>query len=170
MLHMGVTLIDPQQSIRLIYDFTGGHPNVVQRLCSRLTSRIQFRIPRELPPFDVQEVINDPTFQRHDFLDTYFQRMSILEQIIMLVLSQTKQPMPRSIIREKLVEFGINAKLEIIEYSLQNLEVVRQMLQNTQNGYRCVIKGFPTVLGHSILAREKLEELIDIYSRPEEEQ
>ncbi len=56
MKQMGINIQEPERCAKLVYEFTGGHPNIVQRLCEQLLRLIQPRPIRELTYFDVKMV------------------------------------------------------------------------------------------------------------------
>ena len=78
MKQLEIELVDEPTVVRQIYDFTSGHPNVVQRLCRRLIDRLGERGNRRITADDVKAVTDDPRFQREDFLSTYWESATLL--------------------------------------------------------------------------------------------
>ncbi len=110
-------------------------------------------------------VIDTPTFQRDDFLNTYFQRTSLLEQLIVIILSRSQKPLNRGRVSKELAALKISFPVDEIEAALQTLVTMRQIISHSQSGYQCAISGFTTVLGSSTLADDKLEELVAAHRR-----
>ena len=86
MRQLRITLIDEKAVVDLIWESTGGHPNVVQRLCHRLIDLLNRQNTREIRVTDVQSLIESPKFLSDDFLSTYWEQASDLERIISLLM------------------------------------------------------------------------------------
>ena len=62
-----IELVDQEEIVRRIYEFTSGHPNVIQRLCRRLVELIGEQYTRSITPAEVNAVINDPRSRKRTF-------------------------------------------------------------------------------------------------------
>jgi len=78
--------------VNRIWEFTSGHPNVVQGLCTRLVDKINQQTDRKITVENVDEIIRNTDFLQKDYLETYWVTASNLEKIITLLLAddQTK--------------------------------------------------------------------------------
>jgi hypothetical protein len=63
MKQLEIELADETEIVRRIYNFTSGHPNVVQRLCRRLIERLNEKSTHRIMLGDLDMVIYDPKFQ-----------------------------------------------------------------------------------------------------------
>jgi ActR/RegA family two-component response regulator len=156
MKQLEIELIDEGAIVRNIYDFTSGHPNVVQRLCQRLIIRLNERQHRRITSDDVEAVIADPGFLRRDFLDTFWERASILEKLVSLVM--IKDGMARTLrgVRSALTREGIKADLNSVDSALERLVDLRNILKRTPTGYEFAVTAFSHVLSQS----QRLDDLI----------
>jgi hypothetical protein len=91
MKQLDIDLVDGRAIVDRIWAFTSGHPNVVQRLCRRLIERLNEQGTRRITLGDVDAIIEDPAFQRDDFLNTYWENATLLERILSLLLAQADQ-------------------------------------------------------------------------------
>jgi len=87
MKQLEINLTDEAEIVQRIWDFTSGHPNIVQRLCQRLIVRLNQRGDRHLTLDDVEAVATDPDFLRKDFLNIYWERATALERLCSLVMA-----------------------------------------------------------------------------------
>jgi starch synthase len=75
MKQLEIDLVDKKSIVDRIWAFTSGHPSVVQRLCGRLIDRLNDRLTEQaircITQDDVNSIIEEPKFQREDFLDIY---------------------------------------------------------------------------------------------------
>jgi serine/threonine protein kinase len=149
MRRMEIELIDERQIVHQIYDFTSGHPNIVQRLCSHLIDRINQQNIRRISARDVESVIEDPDFIRTDFLETYFSQASVLEHLCALLMATDSTLQKLDIIQQVLISKGINATLNQVNAALERLVDLRGILSRTSNGYEFAAKSIPHVASKS---------------------
>ena len=167
MQQMGITLIDEDAIVERIWDFTSGHPNVVQRLCHKLIIRLNEKRSRLIRLDDVEGVINDPEFQEVDFLKTYLAQSTPLEQIIALLMALNKNDKPyrlQSII-ELLGAQGLHPDGDIAGHALDRLTDLRSILRRSQAGYEFAVKAFPRILENRVTAEDMLIKLKSEYMR-----
>jgi len=151
---LGIRLTEQASIVQRIWDFTSGHPNVVQRLCHQLIVRLNERQDRCLMPGDVEAVVEDPTFQRDDFYDVYLEQATVLERILPLVLAQDgDEPYTLSDVcrlldrRLHLVDHSAKKpRAAEVDAALRRLAILRSILDYTSNGYVFAIKAFPRVI------------------------
>jgi hypothetical protein len=174
MKQLEIELVDEGMIARRIYDFTSGHPNVVQRLCLRLVERLNTRGTRCLTLADVDAVIADPQFQELDFLQTYWEAASPLEKIITLVIAKEPHTYRLKEVRTLLAdlvgtfrETSLPSTTEIKE-ALDRLVDLRSILTQSQEGYAFAVEAFPLVLANTTAVEDLLEVLVEQYSRGEE--
>jgi CheY-like chemotaxis protein len=158
--HLEVDLVDEPALVRSIWEFTAGHPNVVQRLCQRLLGRLYQRQDRRLSPRDVEAVITDPDFLRRDFLNICWERATALERLASLVMAADPGLRRLTAVRRALAALGLELTLGQVDSALERLVDLRNILCRTQVGYEFAIAGFPRVLG--VAAR--LDDLIALNS------
>jgi hypothetical protein len=137
------------QILDTIYDFTSGHPNVVQRLCRRLIGRIRERRTRCITLEDVQAVLESPDFIRSDFLETYFAQASVLEGLCALFMAQDAGLRTLTTVHGGLVEQRLPATLNQVDGALERLVDLRTILTRTEEGYDFAVTAFPRIIAKS---------------------
>ncbi|MBI1879554.1 MAG: AAA family ATPase [Chloroflexi bacterium] len=120
--------------VRRIYEFTSGHPNIVQRLCYQLIERLDTRNDPKLTLNDVEAVVNDPGFQQDDFLNTYLSQATLLEYILTITLSKAGQSFYNlADIRQLLQQqFSLTPSAREINAALRRLVELRSILTHTE--------------------------------------
>jgi Cdc6-like AAA superfamily ATPase len=150
--------------IEYIWDFTSGHPNVVQRLCRRLVERLNKEHTRRVTLDDVNTVIEDPTFQRKDFLDTYWETATHLEKIISLLMADNEDVRTLAKVRRVLhSRCHLQPSAREVDDALQRLVDLRSILKRTPNGYAFAVAAFPLVVARTVTLNDMLEVLIEEY-------
>jgi len=156
MKQLEIELVDEGTMVRRIYGFTSGHPNVVQRLCSRLIKRLNEQGTRRITLGDVDAVIADPKFQEEDFLGTYWERATPLEQIISLVMAQEAKPYRLQAVLDLLAVHGLQPEPEVVRAALDRLVDLRSILKRSQAGYAFAVESFPRVVADTTTAEDLL--------------
>ncbi len=170
MKQLEIVLVDEVAVVRRIYDFTAGHPNVVQRLCRRLIGRLNEQGTRQITLEDVNAVIEDSHFQETDFLQTYWEAASPLEKIITLVLSHDTRVCGLRGVRQLLFEQAhIQPSATATKEALDWLVDLRSILKRSQDGYTFAVEAFPAVLANTTTAEDLLEVLVEQYKQWEEQ-
>jgi len=168
MKQLEIELADESAIVRSIYDFTSGHPNVVQRLCHRLIERLNEQGTRHITQDDVNAVIEDPQFQEIDFLQTYLEAATLLEKIITLVLLQEVRPYRLTEVCQLLsVQAHIRPGAVATKDALDRLVELRSILKRSQDGYAFAVGAFPRVLAHTTTVEDLLEVLVEQYEQTE---
>ncbi|MFP4440780.1 MAG: TIR domain-containing protein [Chloroflexaceae bacterium] len=144
-----IELLDPPGIVRRIYDFTSGHPNIIQRLCRRLIEQINTAAIRRISLEGVNSVLEDPDFIRRDFLETYFSRASALEHLCALVMAADSDRRTLSTVHAALLERGIDARLNQVDAALERLVDLRNILLRTAGGYDFAVSAFPLIIARS---------------------
>jgi serine/threonine protein kinase len=90
MEQLEIRLINVTSIVQRIYDFTAGHPNVIQMVCHRLIESLKVQNRRYITLDDVKTVIDDPIFLEEDFLNTYWERSTPLERIITVIIAKAE--------------------------------------------------------------------------------
>ncbi len=144
-----IELLDAPTITRQIYDFTSGHPNIVQRLCRRLIERLNADHQRQITPAHVRDVIADPDFIRKDFLETYFSRASALEHLCALLMSIEPEQHTLTAVHHALATRGIRARLNQVDAALERLVDLRNILVRTASGYAFAVTAFPLIMAQS---------------------
>jgi len=159
-----IELIDEKSIVERIWDFTSGHPNVVQRLCSRLIQRLNKQGIRRINLEDVNAVIENPHFQRDDFFMTYWEAATPLEKIISLLMADNEEIHNLQVLRQALERcFNLRPKSRELNDALQRLTDLRFILSRTPDGYKFAVKAFPRVVAKVIPLEDMLEAFIEEY-------
>jgi tetratricopeptide (TPR) repeat protein len=156
MEQLEIELTDTTTIVRRIYDFSSGHPNVVQRLCRRLIERLNEQSTRCITVDDVTAIINSPKFQEEDFLGTYWERATPLERIISLLLAQDSRPYRLQAVLDLLVTHNLRPEPEVVKAALDRLVDLRSILRRTQGGYEFAVTAFPQVIANTTTAEDLL--------------
>ncbi len=168
MQQLEIELVDREAMVCRIYDFTSGHPNVVQRLCSHLIEQLNKRETRRITLEDVNAVIEDPQFQEVDFLQTYWEAATPLEKIITLVLSQEAKTYRLKEVHHLLAEQAhIQPSATAAKDALDRLVDLRSILKRSQAGYAFAVEAFPSVLANTTTVEDLLEVLVEQYQQTE---
>ena len=168
MRRLGIAISNQNLVVDRIYEFTAGHPNVVQRLCRRLIERLNEQGIRRISLDDVLAIIENPHFQEYDFLQTYWESATLIEKIITLVLSYEAKIYHLREVRQLLSERAhIQPSAEDTKDALDRLVELRSILKHTQNGYEFAVKAFPLVLVNTTTVEDLLEVLVEKYNKVE---
>ena len=145
--------------VNRIWEFTSGHPNVVQGLCTRLVDKInQQQTDRKITIEKVEEIIHDMDFLRMDYLETYWVAASNLEKIITLLLAGDQSTNTLSDIRSSIFKkCGIEPSLHQVDQALRRLIDLRAILMQSSGKYYFAVKSFPTVLSGTMTLSDMLE-------------
>jgi AAA+ ATPase superfamily predicted ATPase len=162
MKQLEIELIDERTIVDLIWAFTSGHPNVVQRLCRRLIERLNEQGIRRITPDDVNVVVDDPGFQREDFLSTYWEAATSLEKIISLLMADDENVRTLSAVRQALTDrCNLRPKARDTDDALQWLVDLRSILGRTPRGYTFAVESFPRVVAGTMTLSDMLEILTE---------
>lgn len=156
MKQLEIELVNEPEIIHQIYDFTFGHPNIVQRLCSRLIERLNQYKTRRITLDDVAAVINDPTFQENDFLEIYWWQATPLERIISLLMAQQAKPYRLQAVLDLLETQDLYPDPRVVKAALDRLVGLRSILKRNQNGYEFAVKSFSQVISNTTTAEDLL--------------
>ena len=167
MQRMGITLEDERKIVKRIWDFTSGHPNVVQRLCHRLIVQLNADRMRFIGLNDVDGVIRNPKFQEEDFLETYMAQATPLERIIVLLMAISKGDHSYHLqdIIKLLAAHDLKPGVESIREALAQLTELRSILKRDQAGYTFAVEAFPRVLRNRVTIDDMLIELKSEYAK-----
>jgi len=145
-----------------------GGPLVTQRRTDWAT---KFRLAHEantrsITIEDVSGVIEDPTFQREDFVDTYWDRATPLEKIVSLVMAA--EPSVRTLnglleLLSKKCALDISAR--DLDDALQRLVDLRSILRRAADGYDFAVKAFPRVLAGTETLDDMLKFRLEDYGK-----
>jgi hypothetical protein len=165
MAQLMIELEDEDALVQYIYNFTSGHPNVVQRLCHRLIERLHDQKSRTIKIEDVDAVISDPNFQRDDFLQTYWQRATALEKLISLLMSADASIHTLTDIQKALqARCRLRPTVQEVDAALQRLVDLRSILKRTATGYEFAVEAFRRVVAGTITLDDMLKVDIEEYN------
>jgi hypothetical protein len=151
-----IQLADPEETVRRIWAFTSGHPNVVQRLCRRLVERVNDCVDRTIGLDDLHQVLDDPAFQESDFLETYWERATPLERIISLLMAQDSRPRRLQAVLDLLAAEGLTPAPELVRAALERLVELRSLLNRGPEGYDFAVEAFPRVVRNAVTREDQL--------------
>jgi hypothetical protein len=164
MKQLEIELVNANELVSRIYAFTSGHPNIIQRLCNRLILHLNETGARRILVEDLQAIIDDPGFQRDDFLSTYWESASPLEKILSLLLAEDETRRTLSEIRRALeVRCGLLPKASEVDDALQRLVDLRSILRRTPTGYAFAVDAFPRVIQGTLTLQDMLEVFAEQY-------
>lgn len=161
MARMEVGFEDEAAVVRRVYDFTSGHPNVVQRLCARLVERLNRAGSRLITLSEVEAVIADPGFKETDFLGTYWDSATYLEMIITLLMSREPgryRAADLGTLLERVA--GLRPDAAEVADALERLTDIRFILRRTHGGYEFAVGAFPLVLNNTVTLEDLLRVLV----------
>jgi len=165
MKQLEIELVDEKAIVDRIWAFTSGHPNVVQRLCRRLIEWLNKQDTRRITLDDVNAIIEDPGFQRDDFLSTYWEAATALEKIISLLMADDDGVRTLSTVRPALTKrCGLRPKAREVDDALQRLVDLRSILKRTSTGYEFAVTAFPRVVAGTMTLDDMLEVWVEDYA------
>lgn len=155
--------------VERIYDFTSGHPNIVQRLCHRLIMQLNEQEGRFITLEDVDRVIEDPGFQSDDFLSTYWETATPLERLISLLMADDAGLHTLADIRQVLaVRCHLQPKAGQVSQALDRLVKLRSLLKRTSGGYEFAVSAFPRVVAGTMTLSDAVEVEMEEYQEQQE--
>jgi hypothetical protein len=163
MRQMEIELENEHYIIQLIWDFTSGHPNIIQHLCRRLIEYLNKQGTRVINSEIVEVIIDDPKFQEEDFLETYWERATPLERIISLLMAQQEKPYSLQAVLNLLTIRDLHPEPEVVKAALDRLVYLRSILVRNPVGYEFAVKAFPKVLTKSMTVEDLLIDLKSQY-------
>lgn len=156
MKQLEIELIDEPALVQKVWDFTSGHPNIVQRLCQQIIIHLSQRQDRQLQTHDIETIITDPDFLRRDFLNVYWERATALERLCCLIMATNHHDWTLTTVHDAFVKKNIAVELNQVDKALERLVDLRNILRRTTEGYAFAVTAFPEVIGKTA----RLEELI----------
>jgi len=164
MEQLEIDLVGERAIVERMWAFTSGHPNVVQRLCHRLVERLNDEGTRQITLEKVDAIIEDPAFQRDDFLSTYWEASTSLEKIVSLLMVGNKRirTLP-SLQRAFEKRCNLHPNARDVDGALQRLVDLRSILKRTPTGYEFAVDAFPRVVNRTITLTDMLEILTEEY-------
>jgi starch synthase len=164
MNQLEIKLENEELIVETIWNFTSGHPNVIQCLCRRLIQRLNEKGARRIEREDVSAVIEDPTFQREDFLEIYWNSATSLEVIITLLMVGDDSIRTMTDMQEALANrYEIHPTAKEIDDALQRLVDLRSILKRSRDRYEFALKAFPQVLTGTMTVSDMLKTHLEKY-------
>ncbi|HMH10805.1 MAG TPA: AAA family ATPase [Candidatus Nitrosopolaris rasttigaisensis] len=169
MKQLEIELVDEKAIVADIWNFSSGHPNIVQRLCHRLIESLK-NGHHSITSDDVRQIVEDPQFQRKDFLETYWEQSTLLERILSLLLAQiNQQPYTlrdvRRILDKRLGLISPHGRKPSgieVDAALNRLVDLRSILASTSQGYIFAVNAFPLVVSRPNIVT--IDDLFDVYT------
>ena len=128
------SLIWSNDAIEIVWQLTGGHPFLTQRLCSCIFERLYDNNPEESPtvaPKNVNAVIPDVLYASRNALEWLWNALPPVERMIISVLASAgAKPIPKNQLEELLHKNGIQFAI----HELQTLEDW-DLIEFVEDGY-----------------------------------
>jgi hypothetical protein len=154
---LGIELVDPPAICKCVFDFTSGHPNIVQRIGRSLVRGINQRKVKRVTVGDVKAVITEPAFQRDDFLEIYWERASYLEKIVSLLMVQDSHVRTLPAVAAALSEkCSLSLPADEVYEALIRLTKLRLILKQQPTGFEFAVEAFPRVAAGTMAAEDLL--------------
>jgi starch synthase len=161
-----IELVQRNDIVKKIAEVSGGHPNIIQRLCTLLIINMNEKNKHSITLEDIEIAINEPKFRREDFLETYWEKATPLEKIITILLAETPSENRATTIRKGITDrCKLNVQKNEIDDALQRLVELRSILEETVDGYKFRVKSFPVMVGDEITRNDMLESLVESYRK-----
>lgn len=113
---------------------------------------------------DVKSVIEDPGFQRDDFLSTYWEAATPLEKILSLLMADDAKVRTLGTTRQALKKrCDLQPSAREIDDALQRLVDLRSILKRTPTGYEFAVRAFPRVVAGTMTLKDMLMILTEEY-------
>ena len=164
MKQLGIQLAQRDQILLRIFELTSGHPNIVQRLCRRLVENVNQKNTRVIDLQAVEDVFNEMSFRRDDYLGTIWESATPLEKIIALLLVENRGARTsgkiKNLIERKTL---LKPRAKEVDDALQRLIDLRSILKVGRDGYSFAYSAFPTVIASTLTVDDILSVLIDEY-------
>jgi len=150
-------LIGEPELLSGIYYISGGHPNIVQRICSRLVEQAnKLRIHR-IALEDLEKVWASTDFRR-EFRETYWAEASPLEKLISLLMVEDRTLHSTRRIRERLEALlKRSVSLKTTEAALDQLVVLRSLLKESPQGHEFAVESFPVSVSDPAFLRDLID-------------
>ena len=154
---LGIELIGEPELLSGIYYISGGHPNIVQRICSRLVEQAnKLRIHR-IALEDLEKVWASTDFRR-EFRETYWAEASPLEKLISLLMVEDRTLHSTRRIRERLEALlKRSVSLKTTEAALDQLVVLRSLLKESPQGHEFAVESFPVSVSDPAFLRDLID-------------
>jgi len=166
MRQLGIELVDEAETVRRIYAFTSGHPNIVQRLCHRLIEKLVEYDVRRVAPENVDEIIREPQFRRDDYLGTYWGAATPFEKIISLLMATDEARWTLETIRHAIeARCGLQIQHDQVADALERLTNLRCILKQEGQEYTFAATAFPSVVKSTGAVEDMLELLVEEYHK-----
>jgi len=159
-----IQLQDESAILDRIWQLTAGHPNVVQRLCSRLIALLNEQNKRTITLADIEQVIQNQKFIEEDFIEVYLGAATPLEKVLVYLLAYQPQMRTVKAMRQYLKEqFDCTPSMIDTRQALKFLVEVRSILQQVGEGYKFAFEAFPHVLAEAVTLDDVLEGAVETY-------
>ena len=148
---INVELINATAIVDRIYQFTNGHPSVIQRICKRLVEAINRKesdggtMSRQITLTDLGGVLGDVDFLDDDFLAVYWDRAGHLERLVSLLMARNPDLRHANQVHAEVLAVCRNISLKETRSALKDLVQLRAILRHTTHAYEFVLTSFPQV-------------------------
>jgi len=130
---VGVTLRDSKQILDLIFEYTEGHPNLIQSVCDGFLRELKPSQDRVVTPDIVRQTISSAKFDEMSFGDAYvevFESQTTPMEQAMVILVCALGPLGEREFRAKLHEAGFEVTQKQIKQGLEYLQLCHLFTNN----------------------------------------
>jgi hypothetical protein len=164
MKQLELHLVDEMTIAQHVFEYTSGHPNIVQRLCRRLIDQLGEKGVRVVTLDDVVAITQDRSFQSDDLLSTFWEAASPLEKIISLLMADDEDVRTLGSVRQALeMRCDIRPMAREVDDALQSLVTLRSILRHTQSGYEFAVQALPRVMARTTTLDDLLVVMVEEY-------
>ena len=170
MRQLEIELRDAETIVQRIFDFTSGHPRLVQIVCTSLIERLNQAGRRSITVEDVEAIISSPRFQRDEFLPTFWRQATVLERMLSLLMAKADHAPytpsdARDLLDRELHLVGPDEgkpTLSEVQAALDRLVDLRTLLEHKVEGYTFAVAAFPVVVREANVIT--IDDLLQNYS------
>lgn len=170
MQELGIELVDENEIVQRIYNFTSGHPNIVQRLCYRLIESLVEQSIYSISPADIDQITQNKQFLQNDYLSIYWESATPLEKIVSLLMATNDACRIPQTVRQAIKGYcGLSIQHGQIVDALERLVSLRYILKRKGTKYVFAANAFPSVIESIVPVQDMLMTLQNEYYEIEDE-
>lgn len=136
---IGTTIKNDKEITKNIFEYTNGHPSLVQFICLESLEEMN-KVKTRIFDFEtVQKITHGQAF-RDRYLETYWSQSNPLEKAVSLIVAE-EQPIKINHIHSKLQELGFKASIEDVRKGIRYLSLC-QVLYSEKDEYKIALTKF----------------------------
>lgn len=165
---VGTLLREEEKITSIIYEWTSGHPSLIQFVCLKSLEKLNETNSRELNDTIVSEIVSSTEF-RDKYLETFWSQSSYFEKAISVLVAKSPEITQKSIY-ETLLKYGFDVSLEELQSGIRYLSL-SHLLQVEKEKYSILplkftyyifsLFTYETWLNESLMQWKKKKEMKD---------